>query len=126
MTNDKIGLDSATKSRIVGVCTKMKTFDFLFYLEVAIAVRSQTDALLQSIQEKKMTLLKGKLLTKGTIKCLQDMCNDDMCALFCKKVIIRQKAISANESKMPRRTKKCARLSSNAQKHDCRRIRKYF
>lgn len=60
-------MGSKTKARIAGVSTKVKSLNFLFYLELAIVVYSQTDALSQTLQNKSMTLLEGKNLAKGTI-----------------------------------------------------------
>ena len=103
--NERSGLDSQTKARIAGVSTKMKTFDFLFYLELAIVVYSQTDALSQTLQDKTMTLLEGKTLAKGTIKCLKDIRNENMFNLFYAKVLQRQQQLSVNDPKLPCKTR---------------------
>ena len=83
----------------------MKTFDFLFYLELAIIAHSQTGALSQALQHKTMTLLKGKNLAKGTIKYLIDLLNENMLNLFYQKVLLWQKKLSTDELKLPHRTR---------------------
>ena len=70
---ERAGLDNKTKIRIAGVSSKMKIFDFLFHLELAIIVYSQTGTLSQMLQHKTMTLLEGKNFAKGTVKCLKDL-----------------------------------------------------
>ena len=103
--HERSGLDSQTKARIVGASTKMKTFDFLFYLELAIVVHSQTDALSQTLQDKTMTLLEGKTLAKGTMQCLRDVRNENMFNLFYAKVLKRQHQLCISDPKLPRRTR---------------------
>ena len=48
--NVEKGLTSDVKGRIIGVLSKMRTHDFLFYLELAIIVCSQTDNLSKTLQ----------------------------------------------------------------------------
>ena len=52
-----------------------------------------------------MSLLKRKALVHGAIKYLQCTHDDSMHKLFFKKVLIRQKNLSINARKIPRRTK---------------------
>ena len=92
--NERAGLDRKTKARIAGVSSKMKTFGFLLYLELAIIAHSQTDALSQTLQHKTMTLLEGKNLAKGTVKCLKDLRNENMFNLFYQKALLRQKKLA--------------------------------
>ena len=68
LTGDKSGLNSATKFRIVGIEKKIKTLDFLLCLELTIVICSHTEALCQTSQEKKMSLLEDKDIARGTIK----------------------------------------------------------
>ena len=42
---ERAGLDSKTKARNSGMSLKIKIFDFLLYLELAIIVYSETDTL---------------------------------------------------------------------------------
>ena len=83
----------------------MKTFDFLFYLELAIILYSQTDALSQALQDKTITLLEGKTLAKGTTQYLRDIRNENMFNLFYAKVLKRQHQLCISNPKFPRRTR---------------------
>ena len=79
---EQAGLDSKTKARIVGASSKIKTLDFLFYLELAIIVHSQVGTLSQTLQHKTITLLKGKNLAKGSVKYSKDLRHENMLNLF--------------------------------------------
>ena len=81
-------MNSKTKARILGMSSKMKIFDFLLYLELDIIVYSQTGALSQTLQHKTMTLLEGKNLAKGTVKCLKDLRNENIFNLFYQKALL--------------------------------------
>ena len=57
--SEEKGLNSDVKGRIIGVNASSRTFDFLFFLELGLLTHGQTDALSQTMQAERMTLLCG-------------------------------------------------------------------
>ena len=52
------------------------------------------DTLSQMLQYKTMTLLEGKNLAKGTVKCLKGLQNENMFNLFYQKVLLQKNLLA--------------------------------
>ena len=75
-------LDFETKSRTVGCKKQLESFSFFFELNLGQKFYAHTDNLSRTMQQKKMSAVKGKELADLTVKTLQAMKNDRGFSLF--------------------------------------------
>ena len=65
----------------------MKSFHFLWHLELAIGMCAQTDDLLKTLQSTRMTFVEGKALGDSVVKLLRVMRVNDQFDLFHNKIL---------------------------------------
>ena len=100
------GLNSDVKGRIIGVNASSRTFDFLFFIELGLLIYGQTDALSQTLQAERMTLLCGKELCASTRTTLLGDRTEERFKLFYDKVMKRAgKCDNIGNPKLPHRKK---------------------
>ena len=61
------GLQSGIKARIIGVSTKMKSFHFLWHLELAINACDQKEKLSKILQNTRMNFIEVKELGDSVV-----------------------------------------------------------
>ena len=69
-------LDAETKSRIVGLKKQMESFKFYFGLQLGRELYAHTDNLSKTLQQGKMSAIKGKSLADLTVQTLEGIRND--------------------------------------------------
>ena len=79
-------LDFETKSRIGGCKTQMKSFRFYFGLSLSQRLYAITDNLSKTLQQERMSALRGKELADLTVKTLENMRNERDFSLLYEKI----------------------------------------
>ena len=69
-------LDAETKSRIIGCKKQMDSFVFCFGLQLGRKLYVHTDNPSKTMQQEKMSAIKGKSLADLTVQTLEGICND--------------------------------------------------
>ena len=79
-------LDAETKSRIIGCKKQMESFKFCFGLQLGRKLYAHTDNLSKTLQQEKMSEIKGKSLADLTVETLEGIRNDRDYNLFYESV----------------------------------------
>ena len=79
-------LDAETKSRIIGCKKQMDSFKFYFGLQLGRKLYVHTDNPSKTMQQEKMSAIKGKSLADLTVQILEGIFNDRDYNLFYKSV----------------------------------------
>ena len=66
-------LDAETKSRIIGGKKQIESFKFYFGLQLDRKLYAHTDNLSKTLQQEKMSAIKGKSLADLTVQTLEDI-----------------------------------------------------
>ena len=82
-----IAKDTETKSRIIGVSTQMKKFDYFFGIMLGELILNHTDNLSRTLQKTTISAAQGQSVAKLTVATLQKIRNDND---FEKKLRIEQ------------------------------------
>ena len=75
-------LDAETKSRVIGCKKQMESFKFYFELQLGHKLYAHTDNLSKTLQQEKMSAIKGKSLGDLTVEILEAIRNDRDYNLF--------------------------------------------
>ena len=79
-------LDAETKSRIIGCKKQMESFKFYFGLQLGCKLYAHTDNLSKTLQQEKMSVIKGKSLADLNLQTLGGILNDRDYNLFYESV----------------------------------------
>ena len=91
--------DTESKARINGVCSQMKTFDFMFGAVLGDKILRHSDNLSQTLQKRTTSADEGQVIAKMVIDTIAELRTEF--DLFWEKVM--KKAESVEEPKLPRR-----------------------
>ena len=69
-------LYAETKSRIIGCKNQMESFKFYFGFQLDHKLYAHIDNLSKTLQQEKMSAIKGKSLADLTVQTLEGICND--------------------------------------------------
>ena len=79
-------LDAETKSRIIGCKKQIESFKFYFGLQLGRKLYAHTNNRSKTLQQEKMSAIKGKSLADLTAQTLEGTCNDRDYNLFYESV----------------------------------------
>ena len=97
-------LDAETKSRIIGSKTQMESFKFYFGWQLGRKLYAHSDNLSKTLQQEKMSAIKGKSLADLTVQTLEGIRNDRDYNLFYESVEKSAGKIKAvSKSNLPRK-----------------------
>ena len=101
----EIVFDTETKSRIIGVQSQMRSFQYYFGVKLGQLIFGHCDNLSRTLQHKDLSAAEGQSVAALTVTTLQSIRNDDMFELFWEKVQKECEKIDVEESEVPRARK---------------------
>ena len=102
--------DPEMKSRINGVASQMKSFDFLFGVMLAQLILVHSDNLSRTLQRKDISAAEGQLVADLTVRTLSKIRPEEYFKLFWDKVLLTCNRLQLTEPTLPRRRKVPRRL----------------
>ena len=102
--------DPTLKSRINGISSYMKKFDFFFGVHLAKLLLCHSDNLSKTLQKGDITASEGQELARMVVTTLKSMKNDDQFMSFWNKVLKDAKEKQVDEPTLPRKRQKPARF----------------
>ncbi|XP_066914540.1 zinc finger MYM-type protein 1-like [Clytia hemisphaerica] len=90
------------RGRIIGVQSKMDTFDFLFGCLLGKTILKQTDNLSKTLQDPKLSAAEGQEACKDVVTALEKDRNDTSFDLFWELIEKRRQQLSIMPGKLPR------------------------
>ena len=97
--------DTETKSRIIGVLSQMKSFQYYFGVKLGQLIFGHCDNLSRTLQHKDLSAAEGQSVAALTITTLQSIHTDEMFDLFWEKVQMECEKLDIEEAKLPRARK---------------------
>ena len=97
--------DTETKSRIIGVLSQMKLFQYYFGVKLGQLIFGHCDNLSRTLQHKDLSAAEGQPVAALTITTLQSIRTDEMFDLFWEKVQMECEKLDVEEAKLPRARK---------------------
>ena len=98
--------DTEVKARIHGVSAQMKTFDYLYGVNLGEMVLKHSDNLSCTLQHKSMSAMEGHEIAVMTIATLKSLRNDTSFDLLWNKVNLMASKLNVDEPQLPRIRKK--------------------
>ena len=74
--------DAEMKSRIVGVASEMKSFDFFFGVMLGEMLLRHSDNLSKALQASHMSAAEGQVVASMTVKTLETLTVENLFSLF--------------------------------------------
>lgn len=100
--------DTESKARINGVCSQMKTFDFLFGVVLGEMILRHSDNLSQTLQKRTTSAAEGQVIAKMVIDTIAKLRTEF--DLFWEKVVKIAESVEIEEPQLPRQRKVPRRL----------------
>ena len=97
--------NTAMKARIQGIASQMRTFQFLFSLNLSEMILRHTDKLSQTLQSPELSSTEGQKIAMLTVAILQSLHCDSNFELFWLKVEQRREQLDVEEAQLPRKQK---------------------
>ena len=107
--------DTEIKSRIIGIISQMKTFDYFFGVKLGELILNHTDNLSKSLQNLKISAAEGQELARLTTSTLQSIRDEKMFDLFWSKVLKLHEDVDVDPPILPRRRKAPKRYDDGAE-----------
>lgn len=110
--------DTEMRSRIQGVSSCMKSFDYFFGVSLGELLLNHSDNLSKTLQSSSMSAAEGQKIADMTVHTLKSIRSDEKFLLFWK--VIKQKAssLNVNEPTLPRKRKRPRRYEDGASDGD--------
>lgn len=106
--------DSELRARVIGVQTKMRTFDFLFGVCFGHDILRHTDNLSKALQHKEMSAAEGQLLSAMTIDTLRELRCETAYDSFWARVNEHLDKFDVDEPVLPRQRKMPKRFETGS------------
>ena len=95
--------DPSIKSRIIGVQTQFKTFQYFYGVILGELILKHSDNLSKTLQSPKLSASEGQHVAEMTVRILQTLRNDTHFDLFWEKVEVVRKEFDVGEPQLPRK-----------------------
>ena len=95
--------DPSIKSRIIGVQTQFKTFQYFYGVILGELILKHSDNLSKTLQSPKLSASEGQYVAEMTVRTLQTLRNDTHFDLFWAKVEVVRKEFDVGEPQLPRK-----------------------
>jgi len=93
--------DTESKARINGVCSQMKTFDFMFGAVLGEMILRHSDNLSKTLQHKATSAAEGQVIAKMVIETIAKVRTEF--DLFWDKLLKKARSVDIEEPQLPRR-----------------------
>ena len=97
--------DAEMRSRIIGVSTTMRSFNFFFGVVLGELILRHSDHLSRTLQGSHISAAERQKIAAMTVKTLQSLRNDENFRLFWSKTIARAHELDVGDPVLPRRRK---------------------
>ena len=119
--------EAEMRSRILGVSTCMKTFDFFGGVALGELLLNHTDNLSKTLQHTSMSAAEGHSIAKMTVCTLQSMRSDPNFELFWQKVTKHAAELDVDEPALPRQRKRPRRYEDGiGEAHFSENVKDFF
>ena len=106
--------DTEMRSRIQGISSCMKSFDFYFGVSLGELLLKHSDNLSKTLQSSGMSAAEGQKIADITVRSLNSIRTDDNFSLFWKLIKQKSSNLNINEPVLPRRKKRPRRYEDGA------------